>query len=302
MFTLIIQIFLLGIIVLMSFKINKTVLMSGADYFADDFAINPYMDAAVAVNVEAAKAEHRAIREALEDSGVEVIQVAPPESCQDGVYTANWALCRGDKAVMSNLPNKRKKEEPYAEQILHGQGKEIVKVPDDLRFSGQGDALPCGDLLFVGSQYRTDAEVHNVLAEQLGFEVIGLQAVPKLDTAGQPVNNDVTGWPDSFFYDLDLALAVLSPELIAWCPQAFTHESQDKIRSLKINKIEVLFEEAVKGFGCNLVSTGEVVVMSAHAPMLQAAIELHGLRTITPEVTELGKGGGYIRCTTLTLD
>jgi N-dimethylarginine dimethylaminohydrolase len=42
--------------------------------------------------------------------------------------------------------------------------------------------------------------------------------------------------------------------------------------------------------------------MSAHAPELQAAIESRGLRTITPQITELLKGGGYIRCTTLTLD
>jgi N-dimethylarginine dimethylaminohydrolase len=276
--------------------------MSGADYFADDFAINAHMDASVPVNVEAAKAEHKAIRGALEEAGIEVIQVPPPEACQDGVYAANWALCRGDMAVMSSLPNKRQAEEPYAEKILRDQGKKIVKVPAGLKFSGQGDALPCGNLLFTGSQYRTDTAVHDFLADQLDFEVISLQTIPKLDKAGQPVINEVTGWPDSLFYDLDLALAVLSPELIAWCPEAFTSESQDKIRALKINKIEVLFEEAVKGFACNLVSSGQVVVMSAHAPLLQSAIELHGLRTITPEVTELGKGGGYIRCTTLTLD
>jgi N-dimethylarginine dimethylaminohydrolase len=58
----------------------------------------------------------------------------------------------------------------------------------------------------------------------------------------------------------------------------------------------------MEGFACNLVSTGETVVMSAHAPLLQSALELNGLKTITPEVSELGKGGGYIRCTTLTLD
>src|SRR5579884_3910564 len=135
---------------------NKTVLMSGAEYFDDGFAINPYMNAEVAVNVKKAVAEHKKIREALEAVGVEVITVPPPKGCQDGVYTANWALCRGEVAVMSSLPNKRKGEEPYAEKILRAQGKKIVKVPDGLKFSGQGDALPCGDYLFAGSTYRTD--------------------------------------------------------------------------------------------------------------------------------------------------
>lgn len=280
--------------------INQTLLMSGADYFSDEYAINPYMDDSVPVDIERAKAEHAAIHAALTTAGVTVVQVPAPENCQDGVYTANWGLIRGNKAVTSVLPNKRKGEEPYAREYFESRGLEIIEPP--FRFSGQGDSLPCGNLLFTGSNYRTDPKMHQFLAETLGYEVIGLQTVPYLNAQGNPLINEITGWPDSFFYDLDLALAVLSPTLIAWCPEAFTPESQAKIRALSLDKIEVSLEEATKGFACNLVSTGETVVMSAHAPLLQAAIEAKGLKTITPEVTELGKGGGYIRCTTLTLD
>nr|MDQ3093776.1 amidinotransferase [bacterium] len=62
------------------------------------------------------------------------------------------------------------------------------------------------------------------------------------------------------------------------------------------------FKEAQYAFACNLVSTGETVVMSAFAPQLKAELERRGLKVLTPVVTELGKGGGFIRCTTLTLD
>ncbi|MBA3758658.1 amidinotransferase [Candidatus Saccharibacteria bacterium] len=282
--------------------INRTVLMSGAQYFDDTSAINPYMDDTIAVDRVKAQVEHDSIRHALEAAGVHVEQVAPPQDCQDGVYTANWALIRGNKAVMASLPNVRQAETPYAEKVLKNLGKEIIYPPEGMRFSGQGDALPCGDLLFCGSQYRTDLEIYDFLHETLGYEVIGLRTIPALDESGTPKTNASSGWPDSFFYDIDLALAVLTPSLIAWCPEAFTDESQDKIHALNIDKIEVSFEEATQGFACNLVSTGFTVVMSAHAPLLQAQIEAHGLKTITPEVSELGKGGGYIRCTTLTLD
>lgn len=278
---------------------NKTVLMSGAEYFGDEFAINAYMDAGVPVDSKGALADHDGIKAALESAGIDIVQVAAPEGCQDGVYTANWGLVRGNKVVVSSLPNKRKAEEPYAEKVLRDLGKEIIRSPH--RFSGQGDALPCGDLLFVGSEYRTDPRMHQFLADTLGYEVIGLQTVPKYDGAGQPVINRVTGWPDSFFYDLDLALAVLRPDLIAWCPEAFMPESQEKIRGLGLEKIEVSLQEAVEGFACNLVSTGQTAIMSAKAPQLQAAIESYGLTTLTPPVNELAKGGGFIRCTTLTL-
>lgn len=282
--------------------INQTVLMSGAQYFDDTAAINPYMDQTVAIDRKKAQAEHDEIKKALKAAGVKVEHVTAPKDCQDGVYTANWALIRGDIALMASLPNIRQAETPYAEKALKALGKKIVHPPEGVRFSGQGDSLPCGDLLFCGSQYRTDPEVYECIEKTLGFTVVGLQTIPKLDSTGRAVVNQSSGWPDSFFYDIDLALAVISPELIAWCPDAFTDESHDKINNLRIDKIEVTFEEALEGFACNLVSTGETVVMSAHAPLLHANLEARGFRVLTPDVNELGKGGGYIRCTTLTLD
>jgi len=286
----------------MSAQINTTALMSGVDYFSDDAAINPYMTQAEPIDLAKAQAEHASIRAALESAGVEVIKVEPPKGCQDGVYTANWALVRGDKAIMARLPNARKAEEPYAEQILRDLGKTIYKVPDDLHFSGQGDALPCGKFLLAGSGYRSDPTTHQFIADTLGYEVITLQTIPDLDAGGQPKINRASGWPDSFFYDIDLAISVLRPDLIAWCPEAFLPDSQAKIRALPLDKIEVSLEEAEQHFACNLVSTGETVIMSASAPELKSKIEAHGLKTITPQITELAKGGGYIRCTTLTLD
>jgi N-dimethylarginine dimethylaminohydrolase len=279
--------------------INQKVLMSGTDYFRVE-ELNPCSDASVQPNTAVATQEHAAIQHALEEAGVEVLKVAAPQDCQDGVYTANWALTRGKKAVLASLPNMRQAEEPYAEQTLRSLGLEVVKAP--YRFSGQGDALPIGNYLLCGSQYRTDARMHGFLAQELGYEVIGLQTVPARDANGEPITNKITGWPDSFFYDIDLAISILRADLIAWCPDAFLPESQEKIRALPFDKIEVSLDEATKGFACNLVSTGEIVVMSDSAPVLREAIEAKGLRTVHPPITELAKGGGYIRCTTLSLD
>lgn len=281
-------------------KINTKVLMSGADYFEDTFAINALMDSSIAVDRSLAIQELSELETTLRSAGIEVIKVNPPVDAQDGVYTANWGLTRDNKVIMSSLPNKRKSEEPYARSILEGLGFEIIEAP--YHFSGQGDALPCGNLLFCGSHYRTDPRMHDFIADKLGYEVIGLQAVPQIDDQGHEIINNVTGWPDSFFYDIDLAIAVLRDDLIAWCPEAFLPESQEKIRSLQIEKIEVSLEEATSGFCCNLISNSETVIMSNHAPNLQRSIEEHELKTITPNITELCKGGGFIRCTSLTLD
>lgn len=359
-------------------KINTHILVSNADFFDDGLAINAHMDEQVPVDSEKAKQEHAEILKCFRDAGIEVVQVKAPENCQDGVYTANWGLVRDNKVVLSNLPNKRQAEQAHAEKILREQGKEIIKLPEEIPFSGQGDALPCGKYLFVGSHYRTGVETHPLLARDLGFNVVSLQTVPQYDDNQQPVINDLTGWPDSFFYDLDLALAIIkgpsdqkctkcqnnsdihtsddpgahtsddsvfSPRetqqsvlkygdesiaeeklasadedggvsgsatkqtvwcecqgMIAWCPEAFMPESQERIRSITdIGKIEVSLEEAMHGFALNLVSTGETVIMSNKAPEFQKKLEDIGLKTCTPEVTELLKGGGFIRCISLTL-
>jgi N-dimethylarginine dimethylaminohydrolase len=283
--------------------------MSGIDYFDDTQAINPFMTKVVPIDRAEARIEHQNIRKALESAGVTVIKVDPPIDCQDGVYTANWALVRGDKAVLASLPNARKAEEAYAAEILASQGKTVIRLPEDLKFSGQGDSLPCGNLLFCGSQYRSDPEAQAFVAEQLGYERVQLQTVPVADENGQPVINTFSGWPDSFYYDLDLAFSILKAPngdqkgLIAWCPAAFTPESQEILHNLtSVDKIEVSETEARDGFACNLVSTGEVVIMNRGGAQLAADIEAHGLKTIRLHNPELGKGGGSIRCTTLTLN
>jgi N-dimethylarginine dimethylaminohydrolase len=273
--------------------------MSGAEYFSVQ-ELNPYEHLDLQPDVELAIDEHRQLEAALRNTGVEVIKVPAPQNCQDGIYTANWGLCWRAKAVLSSLPNMRKAEEPYAKQILESLGYEPIKT--EFRFSGQGDCLPCGDYLFVGSHYRTDTQMHDFLEKLYGCKVIGVETIPALDTSGKPIINRVTHWPDSYFYDLDLALAVITPDLIAWCPEAFTPESRAKIDSLALDKITVSLQEAEGSFACNLLSTGEEVIMSDRAPRLQSAIEKYGLKTITPHITELNKGGGYIRCCTLTLD
>jgi N-dimethylarginine dimethylaminohydrolase len=292
--------------------INQTVLMSGADYFGDDDAINDLMDAKVPVDVAKARAEHSLIKSSLEQAGVTVRTVAPPADCQDGVYTANWALVRGRRALMSRLPKQRQPEEAYAREVVKKQGLTPVILPTEVaRFSGQGDALPCGDVLFTQSPYRTTLDAHAHIKELLGFrEVISLRTKPaRIFVYGPARVNRLTGLPDSPTYDIDLALAVLKfpghgqKGLIAYCPAVFERASRRLLRGRDdFDKIEVSRRECLKAFALNLVSTGQTVVMNAGAPRFQAALEAHGLKTVALDLPELKKGGGSIRCSTLTLD
>jgi N-dimethylarginine dimethylaminohydrolase len=281
--------------------------MSDALNFSAEQAINPYYDDSH-TNIIKAQAEHDCIRQAFEAAGMKVVQVSSPTGSQDGVYTANWALIRGNKAILARLPDVRKTEEEWARQQLSSLELEVIDAPEGLKFSGQGDALACGDYLFCGKGYRSDEVAQEFAANELGYTRIQLQTIPQLDNKGKPVINAVSGWPDSFFYDIDLALSIIKAPsenekgLIAYCPDAFTEESQMILSEFNdVDKIKITLDEAQYAFACNLVSTGETVIMSAHAPLLANELRNRGLTVITPEVSELAKGGGYIRCTSLTL-
>ncbi len=280
--------------------INSHLLVSGADYFADDYKINPYYNDS-AINLEKAKEEHANIVKCFKEAGIEITQVTPPKDCQDGVYTANWAVIKDKTAVMSRLPEARKNEEPYAKQVLENLGYKTIEVPKNYLFSGQGDCLPCGKYLFAGNGYRSDKPAQEFVAKTLGLELIQLHTIPQLDQNGEPYTNPVTNHADSFFYDLDLALSIISEDCIAYCKEAFDEESQKILENLDIDKILIDYKEATEGFACNLVSTGKTVIMSNHTPKFQKELEARGLTCLTPEVSELKKGGGYIRCISLAI-
>jgi len=288
--------------------INRTVLMTDTDNFSV-VELNSYSDEDIQPDREKAKLEHESIKKALRDAGVTVVERPSPKNCQDGIYVANWAFCGVDKwgqevAVMGRLPNVRQGEERPARKILSEMGKRLI-IPKWQHYSGQGDTLVAGDTMFFGSGYRSDKEMKYVLERTFGdrYNVVDVQTIPRLDEHGKPARNKLSNWRDSYFYDIDLALGVVRPDMIAWCPEAFQPESAEKIRALEgIKKIEVDLDEALGAFACNFISTGETVIMGTGAPKLRLALAKYGISSVALKIPEIQKGGGSVRCSTLTLD
>ncbi|MER6447532.1 amidinotransferase [Streptomyces venezuelae] len=260
---------------------NSELLVSDAIHFRVDYEINPYMDTGVQPDTAAALAEHQAIVAAHLAAGRKVEYVPSAPECPDMVFTANAAVVRGHRAVLGRPPAQRAAEIPYFREWLSGRGYEVVEAP--YAFSGQGDALACGELLLTGHGQRTDERMLGVLARELDYEVVPLRTV------------------SSRWYDLDLAVGVIGPDTLAYCPQALDAAGQRTLRGLGVDLIEVSVEEAAR-FALNLVSDGTTVTMAQDAPRLAAALRDRGLRVVTLDTTQLAKGGGGIRCTALTLD
>jgi N-dimethylarginine dimethylaminohydrolase len=261
--------------------VNTELLVSDPMYFRVDYEINPYMHTEVQPDLVAAVTEHDAIMAAHMAAGRHLEYIASAPECPDMVFTANAAVVRGDLAVLGCPPPERKAEMPYFEEWLTKLGFAVIEPP--YPFSGQGDALACGDLLLAGHGQRTDRRMHAVLARRLGYEVVPLQTVSPR------------------WYDLDLAVAVIGLDALAYCPEALDAASRRRLETLGLDLIEVSGAEAAR-FALNLISDGTTVTMTRGAPQLAAALRRRGLLVVELETTELGKGGGGVRCTALTLD
>jgi len=262
--------------------VNTELLVSDAAHFRVDYEINPYMDTGVQPDRAAAIAEHEAIVAAHLAAGRRVEYIPSAPECPDMVFTANAAVVRGDRAVLGWPPPERKAELPYFHEWLVKRGFDVIEAP--YPFSGQGDALACGEVLLAGYGQRTDRRMHDVLARVLGYEVVPLRTVSPR------------------WYDLDLAVGVVeSGRALAYCPQALDAPSRRRLEGLGLDLIEVSVEEASR-FALNLISDGVTVTMTRQAPRLAAALRARGLRVVELDTTELAKGGGGVRCTALTLD
>jgi N-dimethylarginine dimethylaminohydrolase len=262
--------------------VNSELLVSDTRHYRIDYEINPYMSTAVQPDPESAATEHAAIVAAHRAAGRIVHHIPAAPECPDMVYTANAALVRGDRAVLGSPPGPRQHEIPYFRAWLQAHGYDVLDAP--YPFSGQGDALPCGDLVLAGYGQRTDKRMHTVLADHLGYRIVALR------TSGP------------HWYDLDLAVAVIdNPHTIAYCPDALDRPSQYALHDLGLDLIEVSVDEAAC-FALNLVSDGAAVTMTSGAPRLAAQLRERGLQVTELDTTELRKGGGGVRCTALTLD
>ena len=293
--------------------INQTILMTDPNHIGVA-GINAYEDLSRGPQKAAATEQFAGIQTALTAAGIAITQIPSPANCQDGVYTANWAVTANGKALLSRLPNARQAEESYAEQALAKLGFQ-TRRPTEV-FSGQGDTLLFNDheaILGYGYRTKLNPELLDHFA-WLGITPIVVQAKPQKRFGLFNVRNKVSGLFDSYYYDIDLAVAVIAPNVLAVCLNALTRQGRRAIHALEtrshnpVTIIPVSESEARDGFACNLVSTGETVVMPATAempdgaPHLKAKLTQLGYTVVAVHNDQFKLTGGGIRCVSLTLN
>jgi len=254
-------------------------VMTSPDFFAVEYAINPWMNLAAPVDRRAAALQWESLYETYLSLGHTVDLVRPEPGLPDMVYAANGGLIAGRTALLARF----RFAERAAESLAYGawmQDRGYHVVPTRHINEGQGDLLLVGEMVLAGHGFRTDVRAHAEIAEALRMPVISLELV------------------DPRFYHLDTALAVLDDQTIAYYPPAFSEAAQRQLRALFPDAILVGSADAYV-LGLNAVSDGLHVVHPSGATGFVAQLRDAGFQPIGVDLSELLKGGGSIKCCTL---
>lgn len=260
------------------------ILMCPPNYYGIEYEINPWMDRARGSDSPTAHRQWQALVDTLTELGVSIEFVDPVAGLPDLVFTANAGLVFGAKALISRFRYRvRQREVPVFEAWFRDHGFEVESLPAGQFFEGAGDALFCGETLFAGYRYRSDARSHQWIGEHFGVETLPLELV------------------DPRFYHLDTCFCPLADGEAIWYPGAFDLYGGKVIQARVARLIEVSADEAAS-FSCNAVVCGRSVVLNDGSPRLARDLERAGYRVFPLPLGEFIKAGGSAKCLTLRLD
>ncbi len=265
-------------------------LMCPPEYFDVVYEINPWMDAGVPVDRARAMRQWRGLVEAYTAHGHRVDVLDPVDGLPDMVFAANGSTVVAGQVLVAQFANPQRQAEAEHHRAWHSAHAAELGwarvAPATCTNEAEGDFAVAGDVVLAGYGFRTDPRGHAELADLVGRPVIGLKLV------------------DPRFYHLDVALTVLDDTPgaaeIAWYPAAFSPGSQQIVRRLFPDAIEVDEADALV-LGLNAVSDGRQVFLPARATGFAEQLSQAGFTPVPIELDELLKGGGSVKCCTQEL-
>jgi N-dimethylarginine dimethylaminohydrolase len=258
-------------------------LLCPPDFYTVRYEINPWMDRTKGVDSSLARDQWSQLCGTLKGLGCELNLVPAEQDWPDMVFTANAGLTEGRRVLLSNFRHaERAGEQRGFEQWFQAHDYEVTRLPPELAFEGEGDALWFGHTLCFGHGFRTDAEAHHTVADWCGGEALSLLLV------------------EPRYYHLDTCFCPLNASSALWHPEAFDAAGREALRRLVPDLIEVSSEEAAC-FACNSIVLEREVVLPEGCPLTTTALRSRGFNVHAVPMSEFIKAGGACKCLVLHL-
>jgi N-dimethylarginine dimethylaminohydrolase len=261
---------------------QRHVLMCRPEYFAVSYEINPWMHTGVPVDRRLALKQWDRLVRVYKALGHTVDLIEPVRGLPDMVFAANSGLVVNGEVYLAKFryPQRQGEEHPYADWF-RGHGFPRVHEPTETN-EGEGDFAFVGGTVFAGYGFRTDLAAHDELRARLRVPVVSLRLV------------------DPRFYHLDTALSVLRDDNIAYFPGAFDALSRAALEAAFPDAV-IVEERDAEAFGCNAMSDGHHVIVSAQATGFASTLRDRGYEPVPVDLSEFRKAGGSVKCCTLEL-
>jgi N-dimethylarginine dimethylaminohydrolase len=263
---------------------RATVLMCPPHHYAIAYEINPWMSLSRPSHFLLACKQWRTLYHILKDRlTVNVCLIEPVPGLPDMVFTANAGFAWGDKFIVSNFRHKvRRQEATHFENWFCSRNYEILHLPKDRLFEGEGDLLTCGNFLFAGYPFRSSLVAHRRTAEILQREVFSLKLA--------------CDW----FYHLDTCFCPLDNKTAIYYPAAFDRKAL-KLLEKYVDTLIAVSEEEARRFACNAIVVSDNVIMNDGCPKIRRQLESRGFFVFQIPLTEFVKAGGSAKCLVLNL-
>jgi N-dimethylarginine dimethylaminohydrolase len=306
---------------------QRAVLMGDPSHFSVKGGANPHtrtwLGTRRSVDRERAVFQWERLRDALRDHGVRVV-VVPADAGHPGlVYPANAGFLPfvdAEKPLfekvfyLSNLIATRAGERTHYERVLRAQGMRTAAVPEHLRFEGEADFFPAGDLYLL-----THGRLENQrFVPRVGIppwkRVYGFRTDARVEAfltplvAPKPVLRLELALETHYHGDTALcAFGLRREHLLVWKP-ALTRESFDRLRESFGDWLLELSDEDAARYAANAFPytppappgaprESFLFLPSGVSDRLLAQIRERGISPVTSDVSEfLKKGGGSVKC------
>lgn len=257
-------------------------LMCPPLYYGIEYEINPWMRRGSPTDPGTAKEQWKSLSRLLQDKlDLEVVLVEPRPGFPDMVFTANAGLVWQDKFIVSNFHHEvRRGEVAYFENWFQVRGYDIVTLPGESFFEGEGDLLMCGDAFYGGYHIRSEIQSHEKIAEILQHEVLSLELT------------------NQWFYHLDTCFCPLGGNRALYYPGAFDAYAL-KVLEERISTLIAVPEAEARRFACNIIMAGDNIVINNGCPRVRTSLEELGLSVHETPLSEFIKSGGSAKCLVL---
>lgn len=253
-------------------------------YYGIEYEINPWMSRSRQSDPQLARDQWQKLYRLLVGRpGLEIDLIEPRPGLPDMVFTANAGIVWGDKFIVSNFRHEvRQREAPYYASWFAARGYEVVRLPDESFFEGEGDLLLCGETFFAGYHIRTDIRSHQRVAEILACEILSLELTSE------------------WFYHLDTCFCPLGGGAALFYPAAFDAYAL-RVLDSNIETLIAVTEEEAKRFACNAIAIGTDVIMNEGCPDSRKKLESMGYSVFEAPLGEFIKAGGSAKCLALRM-